>query len=51
VTHFSGTGVAGYQYAGAVNALRPLAALKLESGRLTLALPPDSITLLRFAPQ
>jgi hypothetical protein len=51
VSHFNGSSVAGYQYAGALNALPPLAALKLENGRLALTLPPSSITVLRFSPQ
>lgn len=51
VSHFEGTGVAGYQYSGTVNALQPLTSLKLDGGRLALALPPSSITVLHFTPQ
>lgn len=51
VSHFTGSAIAGYQYAGAVNAFQPLTSLRLESGGLSLALPPSSITVLRFVPQ
>jgi hypothetical protein len=51
VSNFSGTGVTGYQYAGAVNALQLLPTLTLDGGRLALLLPPGSITVLRFSPQ
>jgi hypothetical protein len=50
VTNFTAVSVAGYQYAGTVNALKPLGSLTLDSGRLALALPPSSITVLRFSP-
>jgi hypothetical protein len=50
VTNFTDVSVAGYQYAGTVNALKPLGSLTLDSGRLALALPPSSITVLRFSP-
>lgn len=51
VSHFAtDAAVAGYQYAGTVNSLTQLADRKLEGGRLVIALPPGSITVLRFSP-